>query len=89
MLLYSPKLFRMSRISYRGTHPLVSIATASLWKVGACGKLHLILMVFFSGFLFLNKLFIQRGRHETTWKILRKFGYSNDLTLKDEYTQPV
>jgi len=36
------------------------------------------------GFLFLNKLFIQRGRHETTWKILRKFGYSNTLVLKDE-----
>lgn len=41
------------------------------------------------GFLFLNKLFIQRGRHETTWKILRKFGYSNSLELKDEYLQPV
>lgn len=41
------------------------------------------------GFLFLNKLFIQRGRHETTWKVLRKFGYSNTVTLKDEYLQPV
>ena len=26
------------------------------------------------GFLVLNGLFIQRGRHETTWTILRKFG---------------
>uniref|UniRef100_A0A8C7HGE5 Ras homolog family member T2 n=1 Tax=Oncorhynchus kisutch TaxID=8019 RepID=A0A8C7HGE5_ONCKI len=26
-----------------------------------------------NGFLFLNTLFIQRGRHETTWTILRKF----------------
>ncbi|XP_032316546.1 mitochondrial Rho GTPase 2 isoform X5 [Camelus ferus] len=26
------------------------------------------------GFLFLNMLFIQRGRHETTWTILRRFG---------------
>ena len=42
-----------------------------------------------TGFFFLNKLFIQRGRHETTWKILRKFGYSNSLTLKDNYLQPV
>lgn len=41
------------------------------------------------GFFFLNKLFIQRGRHETTWKVLRKFGYSNSLTLKDDYLQPV
>jgi Ras family protein T1 len=28
-----------------------------------------------SGFLHLNKLFIQRGRLETTWTILRRFGY--------------
>uniref|UniRef100_A0A2K5Y318 Mitochondrial Rho GTPase 2 n=1 Tax=Mandrillus leucophaeus TaxID=9568 RepID=A0A2K5Y318_MANLE len=31
------------------------------------------------GFLFLNTLFIQRGRHETTWTILRSFGYSDTL----------
>ena len=42
-----------------------------------------------TGFLFLNKLFIQRGRHETTWKIVRQFGYSNSLLLRDEYLQPV
>lgn len=41
------------------------------------------------GFLFLNKLFIQRGRHETTWKIVRRFGYSNSLQLRDEYLQPI
>ena len=41
------------------------------------------------GFLFLNKLFIQRGRHETTWKIVRHFGYSNSLQLRDEYLQPM
>jgi len=33
------------------------------------------------GFLTLNSLFIQRGRHETTWTILRKFGYCDDLSL--------
>lgn len=33
------------------------------------------------GFITLNSLFIQRGRHETTWTILRKFGYTDDLTL--------
>ena len=33
------------------------------------------------GFVTLNKLFIQRGRHETTWTILRKFGYTDELSL--------
>ena len=42
----------------------------------------------FVGFIFLHQLFIQRGRHETTWKVLRKFGYSNDLTLREDYLQP-
>ena len=45
--------------------------------------------VIYAGFLFLNKLFIQRGRHETTWKIVRRFGYSNSLQLRDEYLQPM
>lgn len=40
------------------------------------------------GFLFLNKLFILRGRHETTWKVLRRFGYNNGLTLRGEYLHP-
>ena len=35
----------------------------------------------FKGFVTLNKLFIQRGRHETTWTILRKFGYTDELSL--------
>lgn len=37
-----------------------------------------------TGFLFLHALFIERGRLETTWSVLRKFGYDNDLKLKDE-----
>uniref|UniRef100_A0A671RER4 Mitochondrial Rho GTPase 2-like n=1 Tax=Sinocyclocheilus anshuiensis TaxID=1608454 RepID=A0A671RER4_9TELE len=41
-----------------------------------------------NGFLFLNTLFIQRGRHETTWTILRKFGYDDTLELTDEYLYP-
>ncbi|XP_064415179.1 mitochondrial Rho GTPase 2 isoform X2 [Latimeria chalumnae] len=41
-----------------------------------------------NGFLFLNTLFIQRGRHETTWTILRKFGYDDDLELTDDYLYP-
>lgn len=33
------------------------------------------------GFLFLHALFIERGRLETTWAVLRTFGYGNDLHL--------
>jgi len=40
------------------------------------------------GFLTLNSLFIQRGRHETTWTILRKFGYADDLALRPEVLVP-
>ncbi|XP_063473062.1 mitochondrial Rho GTPase 2 isoform X10 [Symphalangus syndactylus] len=40
------------------------------------------------GFLFLNTLFIQRGRHETTWTILRRFGYSDALELTADYLFP-
>ncbi|CAK6444880.1 unnamed protein product [Pipistrellus nathusii] len=40
------------------------------------------------GFLFLNTLFIQRGRHETTWTILRRFGYGDTLELTTDYLFP-
>jgi len=40
------------------------------------------------GFLFLHRLFIQRGRHETTWTVLRKFGYDDNLNLSREYLHP-
>ncbi|XP_031303372.1 mitochondrial Rho GTPase 2 isoform X7 [Camelus dromedarius] len=40
------------------------------------------------GFLFLNMLFIQRGRHETTWTILRRFGYGDSLELTADYLFP-
>lgn len=40
------------------------------------------------GFLFLNCLFIQRGRHETTWTVLRRFGYDDKLELTKEYLCP-
>lgn len=33
------------------------------------------------GFLFLHALFIERGRLEATWAVLRKFGYDNTLHL--------
>lgn len=38
-----------------------------------------------NGFLFLHSLFIEKGRLETTWAVLRKFGYGNDLELRDEF----
>ncbi|CAG8786412.1 13276_t:CDS:2, partial [Cetraspora pellucida] len=41
------------------------------------------------GFLFLHTLFIQRGRLETTWTVLRKFGYGDDLSLRDDFLFPL
>lgn len=40
------------------------------------------------GFLFLHCLFIQRGRNETTWAVLRRFGYTETLEMSKEYLQP-
>ncbi|PNH00189.1 Mitochondrial Rho GTPase 2, partial [Tetrabaena socialis] len=36
------------------------------------------------GFLFLQGLFIERGRLETVWQVLRRFGYNDQLRLSDE-----
>ncbi|XP_022758210.1 mitochondrial Rho GTPase 2-like [Durio zibethinus] len=36
------------------------------------------------GFLFLHALFIEKGRVETAWAVLRKFGYDDDLKLRDD-----
>ncbi|KAG1669724.1 Mitochondrial Rho GTPase 1-A [Nymphon striatum] len=41
-----------------------------------------------NGFTYLNILFIQRGRHETVWTVLRKFGYDNNLQLHKNYINP-
>lgn len=38
-----------------------------------------------NGFLFLHALFIEKGRLETTWAVLRKFGYGDDLELRDDF----
>ncbi|SPP82737.1 mitochondrial Rho GTPase isoform X3 [Drosophila guanche] len=40
------------------------------------------------GFLFLHCLFIQRGRNETTWAVLRRFGYNDQLEMCQEYLRP-
>ncbi|VDK83319.1 unnamed protein product [Onchocerca ochengi] len=41
------------------------------------------------GFIYLHQLFIHRGRHETTWRVLRRFGYDNELELAADYIQPL
>lgn len=41
-----------------------------------------------AGFLYLHTLFIQRGRLETTWTVLRTFGYGVDLSLEDSFVKP-
>nr|XP_002130293.1 mitochondrial Rho GTPase 1 [Ciona intestinalis] len=40
------------------------------------------------GFLYLHLLFVQRGRHETTWAVLRKFGYNGLLQINEDYLRP-
>ncbi|KAK5133878.1 ERMES complex Ca(2+)-binding regulatory GTPase gem1 [Meristemomyces frigidus] len=40
------------------------------------------------GFLLLNKMFAEKGRHETIWIILRKFQYSDSLSLKENFVRP-
>ncbi|KAG7191699.1 ERMES complex Ca(2+)-binding regulatory GTPase gem1 [Scheffersomyces spartinae] len=40
------------------------------------------------GFVLLNKIYCQRGRHETAWGILRSFNYTNTLTLEDDFLHP-
>ncbi|KAJ7212008.1 EF hand associated-domain-containing protein [Mycena pura] len=40
------------------------------------------------GFLYLHTTFIQRGRLETTWTVLRKFGYAEDLRLTEAFLLP-
>eukprot|EP00178_Gracilaria_changii_P004695 TRINITY_DN1765_c0_g1_i1.p1 TRINITY_DN1765_c0_g1~~TRINITY_DN1765_c0_g1_i1.p1 ORF type:complete len:588 (+),score=131.21 TRINITY_DN1765_c0_g1_i1:322-2085(+) len=34
------------------------------------------------GFIFLHTLFVQKGRLETTWIVLRKFGYDDNMRLE-------
>ncbi|PIA27405.1 hypothetical protein AQUCO_07800030v1 [Aquilegia coerulea] len=37
-----------------------------------------------TGFLFLHALFIEKGRIETTWTVLRKFGYDREVKHLDD-----
>jgi Ras family protein T1 len=40
------------------------------------------------GFLFLHTCFIQKGRMETVWGVLRAFGYGDDLSLCEAFLSP-
>lgn len=40
------------------------------------------------GFLVLNKIYAEKGRHETTWGILRAFQYTDSLSIKDKVLYP-
>lgn len=41
-----------------------------------------------SAFIILNKIYAERGRHETIWGILRAFHYTNSLSLNDRFLYP-
>ncbi len=41
-----------------------------------------------AGFLQLNKIYVEKGRHETAWVILRKFHYTDSLSLEDGFLHP-
>lgn len=41
------------------------------------------------GFLCLHALFIERGRIETTWTVLRCFGYGDNLELREDQVPPL
>lgn len=41
-----------------------------------------------NGFLLLHCLFIQKGRNETIWTVLRKFGYDDKLNMSPDYLYP-
>ncbi|KAJ9612801.1 ERMES complex Ca(2+)-binding regulatory GTPase gem1 [Knufia peltigerae] len=40
------------------------------------------------GFLMLNKLYAEKGRHETIWVILRTFQYTDSLSLQESFVHP-
>jgi mitochondrial Rho GTPase 1 len=41
------------------------------------------------GLLFLHARFIEKGPLETTWIVLRKFGYADDVKLADDLIPPL
>lgn len=41
-----------------------------------------------NAFIRLSQLFVEKGRHETLWMILRKFNYADSLALRDDFLHP-
>lgn len=41
-----------------------------------------------SSFIHLHKIFAEKGRHETIWIILRKFHYTDSLSLENSFLHP-
>lgn len=42
----------------------------------------------YRGFLHLNKIYAEKGRHETVWIILRAFQYTDNLSLQESFLHP-
>lgn len=42
-----------------------------------------------SGFIYLHSLFITRGRLESTWAVMRRFGYDDELRLAADFVDRV
>ncbi|KAK0743330.1 EF hand associated-domain-containing protein [Schizothecium vesticola] len=40
------------------------------------------------GFLYLNRFYAEKGRHETIWEIVRKHHYTDSLSLEDSFLHP-
>ena len=40
------------------------------------------------GFLMLNRIYTEKGRHETTWDLLRAFHYTDSLCINDKVLYP-
>lgn len=60
--------------------------TIQRWTTGAEDKVQEGIDI--EGFLLLNRMFAEKGRHETIWIILRKFQYTDSLSLKDSFVHP-
>lgn len=41
-----------------------------------------------NAFIILNKIYAERGRHETIWGIFRAFHYTNSLSINDRFLYP-
>ncbi|KAI5293963.1 ERMES complex Ca(2+)-binding regulatory GTPase gem1 [Ascosphaera acerosa] len=41
-----------------------------------------------AGFLHLNRTYVEKGRHETVWIILRTFRYTDNLSLQESFLHP-